>query len=273
MLDNIKKAYLTNPDVIENSFKFIPYKYQGQYNKLKKLMPTVTNTIKNITIDLALSIISQDNRIDSERSLKISASQYFSKYDSFNIDADTNIKISSVNTNIKISSVNTKLIEKYLNEVVKELNLIDIDPQTFLKCDHKKFYSKLHILGLYIQPDKYTPPTSIPAVIQIKTYDDILHILLTINNSEFYELLKQKHDNILKIILSIFDNIVGGSWIRDFPIVNSLANWTMSTWKQFTDKTPIEQTYKTKYPKIYELLLNSIETIPFEPIPFEPIIN
>jgi hypothetical protein len=199
MLDNIKKTYLTNPDVIENSFKLIPYKYQSQYNQLEELMTTVTNTIKNITIDLALSIISQDNRINSERSLKISTSQYFSKYDGFNIDGDTD-------TNIKISAVNTKLIEKYLNEVVMELNLIDIDPQKFLKCDHTKFYSKLHILGLYIQPDKYTPPTSIPAVIQIKTYDDILHILLTINNSEFYELLKQKHDNILKIILSIFDN-------------------------------------------------------------------
>jgi hypothetical protein len=54
--------------------------------------------------------------------------------------------------------------------------------------------------------------------------------------------------------------------IQDFPMVNALVNWTMSTWKRFTDKTPIEQTYKTKYPKIYELLSNSKETIPFEPI-------
>jgi hypothetical protein len=56
----------------------------------------------------------------------------------------------------------------------------------------------------------YTPPTNIPEVVQIKTYDDVLHILLTINNAKFYELLKQKHDNIIYSIVSIFVNIVDG---------------------------------------------------------------
>jgi hypothetical protein len=139
LLDKIKTKYLTNPDIVKSDVTVIPYKYADQYNKLQALI-SCTGIIKEIITDLALSIISKNNNIDVQNAMDSAISQYFSKYDGITNNGSTD-------TSITIDPVNSELIAKYFHETAKELNLT-IDAH-FLQCNHTKFYSKLHILGLY----------------------------------------------------------------------------------------------------------------------------